>query len=146
MSLPMRQFNMGDFRAEIAEALEATVKDMSYRDCVVTPSAMLVEFHDLVNDRLSINLSILEAIVYSSMVVSATNGDYALPKAHTSSGLGVMRLLIQNRSVSAMMAYERHRAFFLDPASYLKDNRFEGIFDQLLCAAEMQEKGYLIPS
>lgn len=146
ISLPMRQFNMGDFRAEIAEALEATVKDMSYRDCVVTPSAMLVEFHDLVNDRLSINLSILEAIVYSSMVVSATNGDYSLPKAHTTSGLGVMRLLLQNRSVSATMAYERHKSFFLDPASYLKDNRFEGIFDQLLCAAEMQEKGYLTPS
>jgi len=132
LSLPMRHFSMGDHMHEIAEMLEATVKDMKYRDSVVSPTAMLIEFHDLVNRRLSINLAILEIVIYSSMIVSASNNDYSLPKPWTDSGLGVMRLLLSNRSLAPSMAYERHKTAITSPSNYININRPDHIFDSLI--------------
>lgn len=143
LSLPLRHFNMMDFATEIAKVLESTVKDMKARDTVVDPAAMLTEFHDLVNKRITVNLSILSIIIYSSMVVSATDGNYSLPKPWTGSGMGVMKLIMENRSLSATMAYERQTATVLSPNSYLMTNRPDHIFDSLICPAEMQQLGLI---
>ncbi len=130
--LPMRHFNMSDHQQEIADMLEATIKDLDYRSNVVNPCNMLVEFHDLVNRRLSINLAILEIILYSSMVVSATEEDYGLPKPWTSSGVGVKQLLLTRRSLSTTMGFERHRDVLTDPLSYTLTNRMDHIMDPLI--------------
>ena len=130
--LPMRHFNMSDHQQEIADMLEATIKDLDYRSNVVNPCNMLVEFHDLVNRRLSINLAILEIILYSSMVVSATDEDYGLPKPWTSSGVGVKQLLLTRRSLSTTMGFERHRDVLTDPLSYTLTNRMDHIMDPLI--------------
>ena len=134
LSLPMQHFHMGLHQSEISDMLEATVKDMTVRDCTIEPSAMLINFHDLVNSRLSINLAILDIVIYSSMVVSATQGDYSLPKPWTTSGLGVMRLLLNNRSVAPVMAYERHKNCIISPSNYINTNRFDHPFDSILIA------------
>lgn len=143
LSLPLRHFNMMDFATEIAKVLESTVKDMKARDTVVDPAAMLTEFHDLVNKRITVNLSILSIIIYSSMVVSATEGNYSLPKPWTTSGMGVMKLIMENRSLSATMAYERQTNTVLSPNSYLMTNRPDHIFDSLICPSEMQQLGLI---
>lgn len=143
LTLPLRHFNMMDFATEIAKVLESTVKDMKARDTVVDPAAMLTEFHDLVNKRITVNLSILSIIIYSSMVVSATEGNYSLPKPWTGSGMGVMKLIMENRSLSATMAYERQTGTVLSPNSYLMTNRPDHIFDSLICPSEMQQLGLI---
>ncbi len=130
--LPMRHFNMSDHQGEIADMLEATMKDMEYRSSVVHPGSMLIELHDLVNRRLSINLSILEIILYSSMIVSAENNDYSLPKPWTQSGIGVKQMLLTERSIGATMVYERHRETLIDPASYTRTNRMDHVMDALI--------------
>lgn len=117
--------------------LEATVKDLTHRDSVVSPSAMLIEFHDLVNRRLAVNLAILEIVIYSSMVVSAATGDYSLPKPWTTSGIGVMRLLLNNRSLAASMAYERHKDLIVEPSNYTNTNRPNHPFDSLISPQEV---------
>lgn len=143
LTLPLRHFNMMDFATEIAKVLEATVKDMKARDTVVDPAVMLTEFHDLVNKRITVNLSILSIIIYSSMVVSATDGMYSLPKPWTGSGMGVMKLIMENRSLSATMAYERQTNTVLSPNSYLMTNRPDHLFDSLVCPSEMQQLGLI---
>jgi hypothetical protein len=137
LSLPMRHFNTGDHASEIADMLEATVKDLTFRDSVITPSAMLIEFHDLVNRRITVSLSVLEVVVYGSMVVSATNGDYSLPKTWTDSGVGVMRMLLNNRSMAPAMAYERHKESICAPASYVSTNRLDHVFDASILPLEV---------
>ena len=122
--------------------LEATVDDLTHRSDVVQPGVMLIEFYDLVNRRLSVNLSILEVILYSSMVVSATNNDYALPKPWTTSGVGVMRMLLTKRSLSATMGYQQHRDTMVDPSSYTHKNRPDHIFDGILLPNEVFGKGH----
>ncbi len=142
LSLPMRHFSMGDHQSEIAVMLEATVKDLTYRDSVISPTAMLIEFHDLVNRKLSINLAILDIVVYSSMVVSANDGDYSLPKPWTSSGIGVMRLLLNNRSIAPAMAFERHKDSISAPSNYINTNRPAHIFDSLILPNEVLNEIY----
>jgi hypothetical protein len=112
--------------------LEATMKDMDHRSNVVSPQSVLVDFHDLVNQRLSINLSILEIILYSSMIISADNEDYGLPKPWTDSGLGVKVMLLTKRSLSATMCYERHKEAITDPSNYTNTNRVSHLMDQVL--------------
>lgn len=143
LSLPARHFSMVDHASEIADMLESTVKDLQIRDQVVSPCNMLIEFHDLVNRRLSINLAILEIVVYASMVVSASENDYSLPKQWTNQGLGVMRMLLSNRSMGATAAFERQKNEFLAAGNYLNDNRVDHPFDSLLSPAEMQQYGLI---
>jgi hypothetical protein len=139
--LPMRHFNMSDHQGEIADMLEATMNDMEHRSNVVHPGSMLIELHDLVNRRLSINLSILEIILYSSMIVSASENDYGLPKPWTNSGIGVKQMLLTKRSLSSTMGYERHRETLTDPSSYTLTNRMDNVMD-VLCVPEILNKGY----
>ena len=103
--------------------LESTADEMEKRSSFVSPSAMLFEFHDLVNRRLQVNLSVLSTILYSSMAVSAVDNNYDLPKPWTTSGLGVMRMLLRNRSISAQMGFQSHRETFTDPTSYTQTRR-----------------------
>ncbi len=134
--LPMRHFNMSQHQSEIARMLEATAEEMEKRSNSVSPVAMLMEFHDLVNKRLNVNLSVLDAIIYSSMVVSVDEPNYDLPKPWTTSGLGVLRSLLGNRSLSAMMGYQGHRQTFTDPGSFVIKNRLDHSFDSIFMPLE----------
>lgn len=127
--LPMRHLNMSNHQSEIAKMLESTAEEMEKRSKFVSPTAMLMEFHDLVNKRLNVNLSVLDTIIYSSMVVNTDEPNYDLPKPWTTSGLGVLKSLLANRSLSAMMGYQGHRQTFTDPGSFLIKNRLDNPFD-----------------
>ncbi len=96
-----------------------------------------MEFHDLVNKRMSVNLSVLDAIIYSSMVVSTDEPNYDLPKPWTPSGLGVLKSLLTNRSLSAMMGYQGHRQTFTDPSSFVVKNRLDHPFDSIFMPHEV---------
>lgn len=127
--LPLSHVNMSDHQIIIAKLLESTAKEMEQRSSCVSPEAMLIEFFDLVNRRIQVNLAVLEVILYSSMVVDAINENYDLPKPWTTMGLGVMRQLLLNRSLGAQMGFQSHRETFLDPTSYINTNRMDHIFD-----------------
>lgn len=136
-SLPLTHADMSSHQSEIAKLLESTVKEMETRNNVISPKAMLVEFYDLVNRRLQINLSVLEIVLYSSMVVSAIDDNYDLPKPWTENGLGVMRLLLLHRSISAQMGFQSQRETFTDPNSYTQTNRMSHIFDSAILPYEV---------
>ncbi len=135
--LPMRHFNMSNHQFEIARMLEATAEEMEKRSKDVSPTAMLVEFHDLVNRRLSVNLSVLSLIIYSSMVVNIDECNYDLPKLGTQMGLGVLKALLAYRSLSAMLSYEGHRQTFTDASSFRVRNRLDHPFDSLFMPHEV---------
>lgn len=130
--LPLKHINMSDHSAEISQMLESRVEDMQSRDKGVSPDAFLVELFDLVNDKLNVNLAVLEVILYGAMIRSAENLDYALPKPWTERGLGVMKNSMAYRSGSAAMAYEGHHDFITSPMSYLLTNRVDHPLDYVL--------------
>ena len=85
------------------------------------------------NDKLAVNLAILEVVLYAIMIVSAKQGNYSLPKPWSECGLGVKTKIFDLRSLSAAMAYEGHRKTIISPASFTETNRPDHIFDGILC-------------
>lgn len=130
--LPLKHINMSDHSRDIAQMLESRVEDMRSRDKSISPEAFLVEFFDLVNEKLSVNLAVLEVILYGSMIRSAEDYDYALPKPWTSRGLGVMKNSMAYRSLAPAMAYEGHHDIITSPMSYLLTNRVDHPLDNIL--------------
>jgi hypothetical protein len=136
LTLPVKRYNMSDHSAEIADILEASIKDVEDRDKAETVDPTMVKLFDHVNQRLNVNLAVLEIVLYGGMVVSAAKGDYAFPKVGTDRGLGVMDLTIENRSLSAKMAYEHQLATILSARNYITPNRMDHPFDGILMPYE----------
>lgn len=141
MSLPLRTFNMSDHSQEIAAVIESRVEDTEKRDNFTSPQSLLVDLFTLVNEKLNVNLAILEVVLYAAMIVSAEENDYALPKPWGKQGMGVMRMTMDYRNLAPRMAYERHCDVITNPATYLLPNRFEHIFDALLMPREVTNAG-----
>jgi hypothetical protein len=120
LTLPPKHFNMSDHSAAIARMLESTVKEVDERDSHTDPREFLKEFHDLVNDKLDVNLAVNEVIVLGVTIRSAKNFDYRLPKPGTERGLGVRSNIMYYRSAAALFAFQGHRDFLRNPTSYLK--------------------------
>lgn len=137
--LPQKDFNMGDHSAALSEILESRVKEITERAVPGSAPATLVELFDLVNEKLNVNLAVLEIILYSTMIVSFKENNYSLPKPWTEKGLGVSSITIPNRSLSAAMAYEYHKQTILSPKSFFKDNRPSHVMDVMLMPRETLE-------
>jgi len=141
LTLPLRTFNMSDHSREIAVMIESCVEDTEKRDNFMSPASLLVDLFTLVNEKLNVNLAILEVVLYAAMIVSAEENDYALPKPWGKQGMGVMRLTMDYRNLAPRMAYERHGEIITNPATYLLPNRFEHIFDGLIMPREVTQYG-----
>jgi hypothetical protein len=140
LTLPLKHFNMSDHSRDIAALLESSVDKLQERDKVISPDATLVELFDLVNDKLRVNLAVLDVVLYGNMIVSAESNDFALPKPWTDKGLGVMKVTMANRSLSATMAYEGHQEVLKSPNSFVNINRVDHIMDSILTPHEVLEK------
>jgi hypothetical protein len=138
LTLPLKHFNMSDHSRDIASFLESSVERMQERDTVVDPNAALIELFDLVNSKLTVNLAVVDVVQYASMIVSAEKNIYELPKPWTTRRLGVMKLSMANRSLSAAMAFENHREVICSPNSYVETNRPDHPMDGVLMPAEVE--------
>lgn len=137
LSLPMKRYNMSDHSAEIADILESSMKKMGVRDREDAVDPTLERLFDHVNERLNVNLAVLEVVLYGGMIVSATTGDYSFPKVGTTRALGVMEDTIDNRSASAKFAYEHQVRSITSPKNYITPNRLDHPFDALVCPKEV---------
>lgn len=152
LTLPPKHFNMSDHSAAIARMLESTVKEVDARDSHTDPTEFLKEFHDLVNDKLDVNLAVNEVIVLGVTIRSAKEFDYRLPKPGTEVGLGVRSNIMYYRSAAALFAFQGHRDFLRNPTSYLKgvnkirpNHPMDGVITpQEVLQAERSRKGWTI--
>lgn len=136
MVLPQKHENMADHAKTIASMIESKVKALTDGENNTTPSATLAELFDLVNSKLNVNLAVLEIILYACMVVSVEDNDYRLPKGNSRKQLGVAKMTIPNRSLSAAMAYEGHRNTLFSPLSFYSQNRPSHPMDVFLMPEE----------
>jgi hypothetical protein len=128
---------MSDHSRDIAQMLESSVDKLQERDKNASPDAALVDLFDLVNEKLTVNVAVLDVVLYANMVTSMEDHDYSMPKPGTPAGLGIMKLTMAGRSLSATMAYEGHREVITDPLSYVEHNRLDHPMDGVLMPAEV---------
>lgn len=134
--LPQKHFNNSDHVDNVAKMLESRVSEMRKRDKAVLPDRMLQELADYVNWKLDVNIALLEVIMYSTMIVSADDNDYSLPKPWTRMGVSVQSKTMENRSMGVAMAYEDQAELIKNPDSYLLTNRVDHPFDSILMPHE----------
>lgn len=133
LSMPLKHYNMSDHAKEIADLIEATIKDMEKRDKNVTPDSFLIELYNLVNSKLDVNIQILDVIAYGITIVSANDHDYRLPKASMPRrGLGVLSTIMGNRSLGITLAYQGHNEVLTSAKTILYRNRPDNIFDAMV--------------
>lgn len=123
MALPDKQYSMSDHSACVASIIESRIMDLTDRGVESSAAGTLVELFDTVNDKLNINLSLLDLLIYSAMVVDGNGNDYRLTKPWTSKGLGVTSRTIPNRSLGGAYAYEDVYAVLTKPKSFYAFNR-----------------------
>jgi hypothetical protein len=139
MELPNRQYNMSDHSNNVASIIEARVNDLTERSKPETPAATLVELFDTVNSKMDINLSVLDVIVYASMVINPLEDKYSLPKEGTTRALGVSALTIASRSLGGAYAYENLFDTMTKPRSYFKLDRLNHPMDTYFAPYEVVE-------
>ena len=137
LTLPLKHINMSDHSRDIANALESSVDKMHDRDKNISPAKALLELHDLINEKLVVNIAVEEVVMYGIMIVSAENEDYNLPKNGTKAGLGVMKNTMLYRSLAPAMAFENHREVIVNPISFIKTNRPNHPMDAILMPYEV---------
>lgn len=136
--LPLRNFSMADHAKDIAYILESSVTEAIDRDRFMDPAKVLIDLFELVNSKLSVNLSVISVVFYSVLIRSAEHFNYGLVKTNTESGLGVLKNVMMYRSGAAYMSYERHSEFIENPESYMLTNRVDHPMDIIFMPAEVQ--------
>lgn len=138
-ALPMRHENMSDHAKAISMIVESNVKNKRQRDIEMTPDSALIDLFQLVNEKLSVNLAVLEIVLYTAMIVSAEENDFSIPKPWTTNRLGVASTTITGRSLAAVMAFEHHKDALMSPNSFLNTNVMDHDFDFLLLPREVEK-------
>lgn len=139
ITLPNKQYSMSDHSASVADIIEARIADLTERGDESTPNGTLIELFDTVNEKLKVNLSLLDVLIYSAMVISGKDNNYGLPKPGTTKGLGVTSRTIPNRSLSAAYAFEDVYETMTKPKSFFDLGRPSHPMDVYLMPKEAVE-------
>lgn len=135
-SLPRRHASTLDFMAAVEAFIRSPAKKSerngfngrmltSYTD----PVAALLDFADLVNSQLFVNIKHLEVILLTLMRPADDPDDYRLPPYDRPVKFEEHRTLMQYRSLGQELAYERQPDMIEDPDSYLIKDRPAGLLD-----------------
>jgi hypothetical protein len=127
--LAKKEFNNQELSKKMKEIIAGKAGGRHKRNSSVMATEALIELIDLINSKLTVNIAILEVIMYGAMVVNSETFDCRLPKGNSSHGLGVLLETISNRSMSGVFAYQGLAKNIITPKSYFPLHRENYIMD-----------------
>lgn len=127
--LPAMEYSYSQHSNQIAMVIESRIKNITDRLKPESPVYTLVELFDLVNTKLNVNIALLEVIIYASMIADGNNDHFGLARGRGNAALGVAKLTIRNRSLSAAYAFEEQPKLIVDPRSFYMLDRPDSVFD-----------------
>jgi hypothetical protein len=141
--LPMRHSNMLDYMSEIEHFIRSPSKKDDQRVSTVRklksytdPVEALIDFHDLVSSKLSVNICHLEVILLSLMRPADDPDDYCLPDIECESMFEEHGTLMAMRSAGGLLAYERQPDTIDNVDSYLIKKRPPHVLDPFVHVSE----------
>jgi len=140
--LPNMEYSFAMHSKQIAAVIESKMKDFEERNKPETPVRTLFELFDLVNSKISVNIALLEVIIYAMMVNSTQDSNYSLARNSPSATLGVRDDVIHKRSLSAAYGFEYQIKFISDPYSFYQDRRPDHPLDVMFCPQDVISKKY----
>lgn len=101
---------------------------------------MLLKLFNVINNKLSINIALLEVIVYAFSVTDYEYGDYSLGRNGTNISTRSISDIMTKTSLGGAYAWERHMTTMLNPYAFKMKNAREHILDALICPNEVMER------
>lgn len=140
--LPMKHTNMVEYMGEIEKFIKAAPtrkgKPRGKRSRYQTSNAYsnteeaLFAFYGLISSKLNVNVQHLEVIILSTMVESVEKRDHRLPLDRENGEIGYYEDNMDNRSLTASMAYERQGATLQDLRTFILKGRPDHPLDPLM--------------
>jgi hypothetical protein len=121
--LPDMEYSFAKHSKQIAEIIESKMESLNQRNRPESPVRTLQELFEMTNSKISVNLSLLEVIIYAMMVYNQDKGDMYLARNSEYATLGVRDDVIRNRSLSASFGFESQMASVMNPQSFFKGTR-----------------------
>lgn len=138
-ALPMRHSNMLDYMSEIEHFIRSPTKKDDQRVSTVrklksynNPVEALMDFHDLVSSKLSVNICHLEVILLSLMRPADDPDDFNLPAIDRPSMFEEHGKLMAMRSWGGMLAFERQPDSIDDTETFQNRKRPPHVLDALV--------------
>lgn len=140
LTMPATQYSISEHRDDVSRLIEGTAKEIRRRETTDTPEKVLLDLCDLVNSRLNVNVSILEAILFGGMAISMNDKDYALPKAWTPGVVGVLADVIAGRGLGGVFCYEDQVRQMDNVTHFIELNRLDHPMDVYFCPEALEHE------
>ena len=127
--MPEMEHSLSAHSMQVASIIESRMKDIGDRQKPESPISTLLELFDLVNSKMTVNLSLLSVIMYATMVRDGMNNDFALARNSDRASLHVARSIISGRSMSAVYAYQYQTNSIFSPSSFFNKGRPDSPMD-----------------
>ncbi len=119
--LPKKHYNNTDLSNDIESLIKGnqiTLMLKKKEDYATIITNTLWDLFNLVNSKLTVNFSLIQTIVYASMILSDEHLDMRLPRANDHKEIGKLKNIIENRSLSGLFAYEKLKESLFTPEIY----------------------------
>lgn len=101
---------------------------------------MLQKLFNVINNKLSVNIALMEVIVYAFSVSDYEYGDYSLGRHSSNITTRSISDIMTKTSLGGAYAWERHMTTMLNPYAFKMKNSREHILDVLICPNEVLER------
>lgn len=132
-----KQFNTFEYSKGFERLIKASVKEVSFRARELTPENYLMELVDVISQKLTVPMSVLQVVAYTMMCVDVENKDYSLPKPWTKHGIGTLKHIMKGRSVAAGLSHEEQADIMVSPATFRYTNRQDHAMDEMYVPEQM---------
>ncbi len=138
--LPNRDENILDYLDSVIQFISSTdEKNTSapegrrrmLKHCRSVEEALL-SFHELTSAKMAINVVHLEILIYATLIRSGKERDYRLPQVGNALQFGRLLRILENRSLGAALAFEKHSNLMTEPTTYTNKLRTDHPLDDLV--------------
>lgn len=136
ISMPQIEFSYLALANEIKDLLKSN-KHNGKKLNNITSEHLLQLLFDLVNSKLSVNLSVLSVIVYAFTIKSSKDFNFDLARNCESDETSTIKRIMPNRSLGGGYAHEYVTQMIMSPLSYSNKNRTNHILDVMVRPAEV---------
>lgn len=132
--MPLKQFSTPDYMSSIERMVRGeTTREIKALVDYNTSAEALSALHEMVSERMDVNIVDLECIILSIMVQSIEDRDYRLPLDKSKGQIARAKDLIFLRSLAPYMAYETQSAAFFGEESFIITKRPSSPLDDIIC-------------
>ena len=137
--LPIKTYGLSDLVTRISGLIESNLNKKSWRAVPENRFLLLEEMRTLVKERLGvINLTVLEATLYSVLGVDPIAENYSMPKNKDPlRGAGILTDIMFGRTLGAVMAWQHpHEYIFNNPTAFTLDGKTGSVMDAVWAPKE----------